>query len=231
MSTLVVIPTYNEKHNIAKLMTNIFENVPDSTDVLVVDDSSPDGTGEFVQELVNQNQRIHLFSREGKQGLASAYILGFQWGIKQGYDYLIQMDADFSHHPKYLQAMIKHLQSYDYVIGSRYVSGGGVVGWGWDRKFISRMGSFYARHVLCLPIQDFTGGFNGWNSQVLEVIGLDQIISKGYLFQIEMKYRAFQKGYRFLEIPIIFEDRVAGHSKMNQGIFWEAVTKIWDIKK
>ena len=230
MSILVIIPTYNEKHNISDLIKKIFESVPESTNILVVDDSSPDGTGEIVQELANQNQSIHLLSRQGKQGLASAYILGFQWGLQAGYQYLIQMDADFSHHPKYLQPMIDHLQNYDYVIGSRYVSGGGVVDWGLGRKLISKMGSLYARFVLWLPIQDFTGGFNGWNSEVLEHIDLGQILSKGYLFQIEMKYRAFQKGYRFLEFPIIFEDRKLGNSKMSKNVFWEALIKIWKLR-
>ena len=231
LSVLIIIPTYNEKHNISNLIKKIFGHTPQSTNILIVDDSSPDGTGQIVQELASQNQRIHLLSREGKQGLASAYIQGFQWGLKQNYQYLIQMDADFSHHPKYLQAMIDHLKNYDYVIGSRYVSGGGVVDWGLSRKIISRMGSFYARFVLLTPIQDFTGGFNGWNYKTLANLDLEQMIARGYLFQIEMKYRAFQKGYRFLEFPIIFEDRTLGQSKMNQGVFWEAFIKIWKLKK
>ena len=189
----------------------------------MVDDGSPDGTGALADRLASQNSRLHVLHRKEKQGLGPAYIAGFNWGFQNGYDQLIEMDADFSHHPRFLPVMLETLKSYDFVIGSRYVEGGGTVNWGLLRKIISRGGSLYARTVLQAPIRDFTGGFNGWNRKVLQGIEMETLEAGGYSFQIELKYRAFKKGFRFKEFPILFEDRRVGKSKMSSKIVIEAL--------
>ncbi len=231
MKSLIIIPTYNEKENIRAILNAVFQEVDDlDVDVLVVDDGSPDGTGDIVDEMIQGNPRLHVLHREGKQGLGSAYIAGFRWGIKNEYDACIEMDADFSHRPKYLSTMLDHLKTYDFVMGSRYVEGGGTVNWGLGRQIISRGGSFYSRIILGAPIKDFTGGFNGWRRGVLESISLDTMSSDGYSFQIELKYRAFKKKYKFIEFPIVFEDRKVGNSKMSRRIVLEALRKVWSFR-
>jgi dolichol-phosphate mannosyltransferase len=223
MTTLIVIPTYNEVENIEPITSAVLGVTPETVHVLVVDDGSPDGTGRLANELATRNPRIHVLHRQSKQGLGPAYIAGFRWGFDNGYQNLIEMDADFSHNPKFLPTMIELLQTHDFVIGSRYVRGGGTVNWGLMRKIISRGGSWYARLILGAPINDFTGGFNGWNRRVLEAISLETLEAGGYSFQIELKYRAFKKGFRFTEFPIQFEDRRVGKSKMSSKIVIEAL--------
>jgi dolichol-phosphate mannosyltransferase len=230
MHTLVIVPTYNEIENIQAFLDQVLSVTPPEVEVLVVDDGSPDGTGKLVMSLGQENPRIHLLERTRKLGLGLAYVAGFKWGITGGYDALIEMDADFSHHPKYLPPMLDYLKQYDFVIGSRYVKGGGTVNWGLSRKFISRAGSFYSRTILGAPIWDFTGGFNGWNRKVLTSIELDTIRSDGYSFQIELKYRSFSKGFEFFEFPIVFEDRRVGQSKMSNKIVFDAVLKVWEFR-
>jgi dolichol-phosphate mannosyltransferase len=193
---------------------------------LVVDDGSPDGTGALVDTLAKQHSRIHVLHRTKKQGLGPAYIAGFRWGFAHGYDQVVEMDADFSHDPKFLPTLLSLLNQYDFVIGSRYVAGGGTVNWGLSRKIISRGGSWYSRTMLGAPIRDFTGGFNGWNRRVLEAISLDTLEAGGYSFQIELKYRAFKKGFSFKEFPILFEDRRVGKSKMSSKIVIEALSLV-----
>ena len=204
MKILIIIPTYNEIQNIEKLINKIFTLNP-AVNILVVDDNSPDGTGDAVKKIINKNysDRLFLLERPEKSGLASAYITGFKWGMERGYDVFIEMDADFSHDPKYLGDMIGIANDHDCVIASRYVKNGGVRGWGLIRKIISKGGSLYSRIILGIPIKDLTGGFNLWKKNVLERIGLDDMISNGYLFQIELKYRAFKNNFKIVETPIV----------------------------
>ncbi len=223
---LVIIPTYNEIENLEPIARAVMERTPPSVHVLIVDDGSPDGTGKKADELSAKEPRIHVLHRTKKEGLGPAYIAGFRWGFEQGFDQLIEMDADFSHNPVFLPTMLALLQKHDYVIGSRYVQGGGTVNWGLLRKIISRGGSLYARMVLGATIRDFTGGFNGWNRKVLEGINLATLEAGGYSFQIELKYRAFRKGFRYVEFPIVFEDRRVGKSKMSSRIVFEALALV-----
>jgi dolichol-phosphate mannosyltransferase len=223
---LIVIPTYNEIENLDSIVRAVLQRTPETVHVLVVDDGSPDGTGKKADELSRADPRVHVLHRSQKQGLGPAYIAGFRWGFEQNFDQLIEMDADFSHNPEFLPTMLSLLESNDFVIGSRYVSGGGTVNWGLMRKIISRGGSLYARMMLGAPIRDFTGGFNGWNRKVLEEINLSTLEAGGYSFQIELKYRAFKKGFRFKEFPILFEDRRVGKSKMSSKIVVEALALV-----
>ena len=223
---LIVIPTYNEIENLGPITTEVLKRTPEGVHILVVDDGSPDGTGALADRLSEADPRVHVLHRNQKQGLGPAYIAGFRWGFSQGFDQLIEMDADFSHHPSFLPTMLNLLKEHDFVIGSRYVDGGGTVNWGLLRKIISRGGSLYSRMVLGAPIRDFTGGFNGWNRRVLEGIDLDTLEAGGYSFQIELKYRAFRKGFRFKEFPILFEDRRVGKSKMSSRIVIEALSLV-----
>ena len=223
---LIVIPTYNELENLRPITAEVLSRTPDNVHILVVDDGSPDGTGKLADQLSMENPRLHVLHRTEKQGLGPAYIAGFRWGFEQNFEQFIEMDADFSHNPIFLPTMISLLSDYDYVIGSRYVEGGGTVNWGLMRKIISRGGSLYARTVLGASIRDFTGGFNGWNRRVLEGIDLDTLEAGGYSFQIELKYRAFKKGFRYKEFPILFEDRRVGKSKMSSKIVIEALSLV-----
>jgi len=228
--SLIVIPTYNEIDNLQPLVMAVLQVTPPSTEILVVDDGSPDGTGQLADSLAASNSRIHVLHRSKKMGLGTAYVAGFRLGIEQGFESLIEMDADFSHDPKYLPRMLELLGSHDFVIGSRYVSGGGTKNWGIGRKVLSRGGSFYSRMILGADIRDFTGGFNGWRKPVLEAIDLGSLRSDGYSFQIELKYRAFRRGFRFVEFPIVFEDRKVGKSKMNRKIVFEALGRVWSFR-
>jgi dolichol-phosphate mannosyltransferase len=223
---LIVIPTYNEVENLEPITSAVLGVTPETVHILVVDDGSPDGTGKLADQLAAKNPRLHVLHRTQKQGLGPAYIAGFKWGFQNGYHYLVEMDADFSHHPRFVPKMLELLERFDFVIGSRYVTGGGTVNWGILRKIISRGGSLYARLILGAPIRDFTGGFNGWNRKVLEAIDLDTLEAGGYSFQIELKYRAFKKGFKFTEFPILFEDRRVGNSKMSSKIVVEALSLV-----
>ena len=229
MKKLVIVPTYNEIENLKNLFPALM-SLSEKFDVLVVDDSSPDGTGAFVLAESAQNSRVHLLSRPQKQGLGKAYIAGFKWGIEKGYDVLVEMDADFSHRPLDLNEILKKIETTDVVIGSRYVPGGSTVNWGLIRKLISRGGGIYSRLILGFPIQDWTGGFNAWKKEVLQKIDLDQIQSNGYSFQIELKYKASKHGFNVVEYPIVFEDRRVGQSKMSLKIVLEAFYKVWMIR-
>ncbi len=226
MKTLVVIPTYNEKENIPPLLKSISDfNL--GVDVLVVDDNSPDGTGQIVENLKSEYPFLNLLSRAGKEGLGRAYIAGFEWGLSRDYDLLVEMDADFSHRPEDLRSILGEAKKADFIVGSRWVRGGGTVNWGVIRKIISRGGSFYARLILGYPLRDWTGGFNAWRAPVLRGIGLDTVKSNGYSFQIELKYRASKQNFVGKEVPILFEDRRVGQSKMSAKILLEALYRVW----
>ena len=229
MRRLVIIPTYNELENMKALLPELMK-LDVEFDVLVADDSSPDKTAEFIIEFSKTNPRVNLLLRKKKNGLGQAYIAGFKWGLEKKYDVLVEMDADFSHRPQDLVKILKSLDTDDVVIGSRYVPGGETINWGLIRKMISRGGGIYSRMILGYPVQDWTGGFNGWKSQVLKDIGLDTIQSNGYSFQIELKYKAQKCGYKVKEVPIVFEDRRVGQSKMSLKIVLEAFYKVWMIR-
>lgn len=229
--SLIIIPTYNERDNIQNLLIEIYKNLPE-THILIVDDNSPDKTYDLVQELIDNKygEQLHLYKRAGKLGLGTAYLEGFAWALKRDYAYIFEMDADFSHNPIYLPDFIKAIQDNDLVIGSRYVAGGGVKNWGLIRKFISRGGSLYSKTILGLPLNDITGGFKCFKRETLETIPLDRIRSNGYSFQVELNYITFIKGLRIKEIPIIFEDRIIGNSKMSKKIFLEAIKMVWKMR-
>jgi dolichol-phosphate mannosyltransferase len=228
MRALVIIPTYNEAENIVALIGEVLKN---PVDILVVDDNSQDGTAGLVKKLIEQNpKRIALIERAGKLGLGTAYIKGFEYGLAHGYEALIEMDADFSHDPTRLPAMIATLADHDVVIGSRYTEGGGTVNWGLMRQLISRGGGWYARTILGMRIKDMTGGYNGWRSSIIAQIGPESIQSEGYAFQIELKYRAHLLGASIKEIPIVFHDRRAGQSKMSTKIMIEAMIRVWKLR-
>lgn len=229
MKKLVIIPTYNEKESLTLLFPELF-SLSEDFDILIVDDSSPDGTGSYVEDVAQKNSRVQLLSRSKKEGLGKAYIAGFKWGLEKGYDVLVEMDADFSHRPVDLNEMLKLMNSNKVVIGSRYVPGGATKNWGILRKIISRGGGIYSRLILGFPLMDWTGGFNCWKKEVLEAIQLDSIQSNGYSFQIELKYKALKKGYKIYEYPILFEDRRVGQSKMSLKIVLEAFYKVWLIR-
>jgi dolichol-phosphate mannosyltransferase len=230
MKSLIIFPTYNEKDNIIEIIKAVFEQLPEGVDILVVDDNSPDGTAQVVQKLADSDPRVHLLLREKKQGLGRAYIAGFEWGLSKAYDVFVEMDADFSHRPVDLVKILKEVVNVDFAVGSRYVIGGGTKNWGLLRKIISRGGSIYARLILGFPMNDWTGGFNAWKRNVLEAIGLRQIQSNGYSFQIELKYKAQKLGFKGLEVPIQFEERRIGQSKMSLHIVLEAFYKVWMIR-
>jgi dolichol-phosphate mannosyltransferase len=227
---LVIVPTYNEVENIGLLLETIAREAP-AFNVLVVDDNSPDGTAGVVKSKQLADSRVHLLSRPKKDGLAAAYGAGFQWGIDNGYDMLVEMDADFSHEPRMLPIYMAAIADADVVVGSRYVPGGRIVGWNWVRQFISRGGNIYARAVLGLPYLELTGGFNAWRAETLQAIDGMHLRSKGYAFQVELKYRAHRKGYRIVEVPITFENRRFGKSKMSGNIVWEAALRVLQMRE
>ncbi|HCM40626.1 MAG: dolichyl-phosphate beta-D-mannosyltransferase [Bdellovibrionales bacterium GWC1_52_8] len=230
MRALIIVPTYNEIENIRALTEAIQEVTPKEVDVLIVDDGSPDGTGQLADTMARESSRVHVLHRAKKMGLGTAYVAGFGWALERDYEAIIEMDADFSHNPRYLPIMLEQLQNHDFVIGSRYVEGGGTVNWGLGRKVLSRGGSFYSRIILGAPIRDFTGGFNGWKKHVLQAVDLPTLKSDGYSFQIELKYRAFNKGFKYTEFPIVFEDRKVGRSKMSKKIVFEALKRVWEFR-
>jgi dolichol-phosphate mannosyltransferase len=225
----VVVPTYNERENIGALIKRILE-LPRFR-VLVVDDNSPDGTAAIVAALAGHEPRVGLLSRPGKLGLGTAYIAGFRRALAEGANYIYEMDADFSHDPRYLPDLLRATEThYDLTLGSRYISGGGTTDWGALRKFISRGGNIYARAILGLPVMDATGGFRCYRRHVLETLDLGAIHSNGYSFQIEMVYRTLQAGFAIGETPIIFPDRRTGHSKMSRRIVLEALVTVWRLR-
>jgi dolichol-phosphate mannosyltransferase len=229
MKKCVIIPTYNEKENLQSLIP-ILLGLESEFDILIVDDSSPDGSGQIVENFAQQNKRVNLLTRSKKEGLGKAYISGFKWCLDKNYEVISQMDADFSHRPIDLDRILKAIESKDFIIGSRYVPGGQVENWGIVRKLISRGGSLYSRLILGFPTKDWTGGFNTWHARVLKDIGLDSIMSNGYSFQIELKYKAQKMGYVAHEEPILFADRRVGQSKMSLKIVLEAFYKVWMIR-
>ncbi|MGE6763576.1 polyprenol monophosphomannose synthase [Corallococcus interemptor] len=227
---LVCIPTYNERDNIGPITQAVLAADP-RVDILVVDDNSPDGTGQLADELAAKNPRVRVLHREKKEGLGRAYLAAFRWALAEGYTYILEMDADFSHDPRYLPTFLDAAEGgADLVLGSRYVEGGGTVNWGVGRKIISRGGSLYARSILGVDVRDLTGGFKCFNRRVLESINLDEVRSTGYAFQIELTYRTLRKGFTVREVPIVFEDRRVGHSKMNKKIFVEALGMVWKLR-
>jgi len=230
--TLIIIPTYNERENLPRIVPLVLEQDPDFH-VLVVDDDSPDGTGAVADELAAASAgRVHVLHRTAKDGLGRAYIAGFKWGLERGYARLCEMDADLSHPPHLLTSFVARLrEGADFIIGSRYVGGRvTVVNWPIGRLLLSYFGSFYARTITGLPVSDATGGFNMFERRVLEGIDLDRIQSNGYSFQIELKFRAWKKGFQFAEIPIVFTERDQGESKMSRAIVVEAVWKVWKLR-
>ncbi|MDD3266309.1 MAG: polyprenol monophosphomannose synthase [Burkholderiales bacterium] len=231
MKKMIIIATYNEKDNIENILSEVYKNVPD-VHILVIDDNSPDKTYEIVERLALEKYHGQLFllKRSGKLGLGTAYVAGFKWGLERNYDAIGQMDADFSHNPAYLPEMFNTLETYDLAIGSRYVAGGGVVNWSAKRKFISRGGSLYSKIILGIPINDLTGGFKCWRREVLATIDVDNFMSTGFSFQIETTYKAYINGFKIKEIPIVFEDRVLGQSKMSGGIFKEALLMVLKLR-
>jgi dolichol-phosphate mannosyltransferase len=222
----VILPTYNEAENLERIVGAVLEQLPPSGTVLVVDDHSPDGTGEIADRLARSNESVRVLHRARKEGLGPAYLAGFHLALDAGAQRIIEMDADFSHDPAYLPRLIGATENADLVIGSRYVPGGGVTEWGPTRRFISRGGSAYARLALGLPIRDLTGGFKCFRREVLEAINLDTIEARGYAFQVETTYRAITAGFRVVEIPIVFRDRRDGTSKMNRAIVAEAIWRV-----
>ncbi len=227
---LLIVPTYNERENVADVAEHFLAPL-DSAELLFVDDASPDGTGAVIDEISAANPRVHVLHRRGKLGLGTAYLEGFAWGMERGFDYLVEMDADFSHDPRHLPALVDLArEGADVVVGSRYVNGGGTVNWGIGRQLISRGGGLYARTVLGVRIRDLTSGFVCYRREALSQIDLDDIHSGGYSFQIEMKYRAVKAGLRVVEHPIVFVDRRVGESKMSRAIFAEALVMVWKLR-
>jgi dolichol-phosphate mannosyltransferase len=222
----VILPTYNEAENLERIVGAVLEHLPDSGRVLIVDDNSPDGTGDIAERLAGSSESITVLHRRRKEGLGPAYLAGFHVALDAGAQRVIEMDADFSHDPAYLPRLIEAADDADLVIGSRYVPGGGVTDWGPFRRFISRGGSSYARIALGLRIRDLTGGFKCFRREVLESINLDTIEARGYAFQVETTYRAIRAGFRVVEIPIVFRDRRDGTSKMSRSIVGEAMWRV-----
>ena len=226
---LIIIPTYNESENLPLLLDAVFELQPE-VHILVVDDNSPDGTGDLADKLAAEDERVHVLHREGKLGLGTAYIAGFRWALERDYQRIFEMDADFSHQPKYLKDFLKASEEADLVLGCRYIKGGGTEGWGPLRQLISRGGNLYARAVLWLPFHDLTGGFKCFRREVLESLDLGTIRSTGYAFQIELSYRAHKRGFKIAEVPIVFPDRTRGESKMSGSIVHEAMLNVIKLR-
>ena len=226
---MIVVPTYNERENLLPLIEQM-EGLGLGLDVLVVDDNSPDGTGRLAQELAAACSWLHVMHRPGKLGLGTAYVEGFRYALDKGFDVVGEMDADLSHNPAFLPAMLRALEDADLVLGSRYLPGGGVRNWGMMRKIISQGGSLYARTILGVGVRDLTGGYKLFRRQVLENLSLDAVRSNGYSFQVEMTYRAIRRGYRVVEVPIVFEDRRVGKSKLSRQVVLEAMLMVPRLK-
>jgi dolichol-phosphate mannosyltransferase len=227
---LVIVPTYNEKENLPQIVRAVHQHLPHAH-LLIVDDNSPDGTGVVADQIAAQDRQVHVLHRPGKQGLGTAYVAGFRWALDRDYQYIFEMDCDFSHDPKYLPEMLATAeQGADLVIGSRYIEGGGTINWGVARQIISKGGGFYARTILGVPVRDLTAGFKCFRRRVLETLDLSTVDAQGYGFQIEMTYRTLKRGFRVIEVPIVFVDRRVGQSKMSKKIFAEALTLVWKLR-
>ncbi len=226
---LVIVPTYNEKENIENLISQVLEK-DEQLEMLIVDDNSPDGTGKLVDGIREQNPRVHVMHREGKMGLGSAYRAGFRWALERDYELVFEMDADFSHDPRYIPDFLAAAPGADLVIGSRYVKGVNVVNWPMSRLLLSYGASIYTRVITGLPVKDPTGGFKCFHRRVLEALDLDKVQSEGYSFQIEVSFKVHRKGFKIQEIPIIFVDRHSGTSKMDKRIVREAIWMVWWLK-
>ncbi len=229
VSVLIVIPTYNEVANLPVIVERIRKEAP-MADLLIVDDTSPDGTGELADSFAASDSAIHVLHRKEKDGLGRAYVAGFNWGLSRDYDIIVQMDGDLSHNPSDVPRLVEALSHADLVLGSRYVPDGGTVNWGVGRQLLSRGGGLYARTILGLPIRDVTGGFKAWKASTLHAVNLTTIRSNGYSFQVEMTYRVANLGLNITEVPIIFADRVDGVSKMSKKIVIEAMLMVWRLR-
>ncbi|WP_433548610.1 polyprenol monophosphomannose synthase [Streptomyces sp. CA-294286] len=229
-SALVIIPTYNEAENIKPIVARVRESVPEAH-VLVADDNSPDGTGKLADELAAADDQVHVLHRKGKEGLGAAYMAGFRWGIDHGYGVLVEMDADGSHQPEELPRLLTALKGADLVLGSRWVPGGRVVNWPKSREFLSRGGSLYSRTLLGVPIRDITGGYRAFRVETLQGLGLDEVASQGYCFQVDLARRAVEAGFHVVEVPITFVEREIGESKMSNDIVVEALWRVtaWGV--
>lgn len=232
MKTTIVIPTYNEASNVPKLVKEIFDLGIEGIHILVVDDNSPDGTGQVAEDLAKEYPgRVGVIHREGKLGLATAYLTGFARALKEKSDYICEMDADFSHQPSYLPQFLDKLKDYDVAVGSRYTKGGSVdPTWGFGRKVMSGLGNFYARLITGMKVKETTGGFKCFRRKVLESLDFSRIRSRGYAFQMEVAYACEKLGFRVVEVPILFRERAMGQSKMSWAIFWEALWLPWKIR-
>ena len=230
MEALIVVPTYNEKENVRELCDAVL-SLGDGIGMLIVDDNSPDGTGDIVDAIAEENDRIHVIHREGKLGLGSAYITGFKWALANtAAKFIFEMDADFSHNPASIPVFLEAIRDHDLIVGSRYLNGITVINWPLSRLILSCGANIYTRIVTGLPLKDSTGGFKCFRREVLEQLPLDTIRSDGYSFQIEMNFFCWKKGFRIKEIPIIFEDRRVGVSKMSRKIVWEAAFMVWRLR-
>lgn len=232
MKPVIIIPTYNERATLQKLITTILTLKPKFY-IVIVDDNSPDGTGQLAERLAKNYPAVRVIHRQEKKGLGTAYVEGFKYALAQGADYILQMDGDFSHHPKYLPMLLEKARDYDVVMGSRYRGGVRVNGWPFGRLLLSKFATFYTNLITGMPdklITDATSGFKCFRREVLESLDLNKIRSNGYSFNIEMTYRTYRKGFRIWEIPIMFTDRNAGNSKMTKKIIWEAVWLVWKLR-
>lgn len=227
---LIILPTYNERRNIEKIVPAIFQVLP-NTHILIVDDSSPDGTGRLADAMAMNDTRLFVLHRHKNRGLGPSYIDGFKWAIEHGYDTIFEMDADFSHQPKYLPIFLEAIQNADIVLGCRYMPEGGVEGWAQHRQWLSKAGNFYAKRLLNLSYRDLTGGFKCFRRTALEALDLDSVQSTGYNFQVELTHEAHRHGMNIIETPIVFIEREEGVSKMNLGICWEAITGMWTLRR
>jgi dolichol-phosphate mannosyltransferase len=227
---VVIIPTYNERDTLAAIVGRVRTSVPDA-DVLVADDNSPDGTGRIADDLAARDERVHVMHRLGKEGLGAAYLAGFAWALQEGYDVVVEMDADGSHQPEQLPRLLDALADADLVLGSRWVPGGRTENWPASRQFISRGGSAYTRLMLGIPLRDVTGGFRAFRASTLRALDLDEVASQGYCFQIDLAWRAVQRGLRVVEVPITFVERTQGASKMSRKIVVEALWRVtaWGV--
>ncbi|MCC6174705.1 MAG: polyprenol monophosphomannose synthase [Chloroflexi bacterium] len=229
MKALVIVPTYNERENLARLVPAILAQA-EHLHVLIVDDNSPDGTGQIADGLAETEPRVNVLHRAGKRGLGTAYVAGFKWALDRGFDYVFEMDADFSHDPADLPRLLAAAMAADVAVGSRWVAGGGTANWSLLRTLISRGGSVYAKLILGVPVNDLTSGFKCFASYVLQSLDLDSIHSNGYAFQVELNYRCHRLGFKIAEVPIMFVDRRVGKSKMSPEIVVEAMGVVWKLR-